>query len=586
MADLPATQRRSFVAMLDITTRRAWTPPGYGQIAIVIIIAAIGFYVIYPLASIIINSFNVAQPGQPPTFSIDAWVNAWHNRGVIAALGNSFKVAFWYQLLSFPIGVLLAWVLGRTNLPASRWLEFCFWLSFFLPALSTTLGWILILDPHAGLLNQALARVFGIERGPFNIFSFAGIVWTHLVSHAISAKVMLLTPAFRYMDAALEEASQTCGADRWRTLLRVTLPVMTPPLVIVLVLSSIRLFESFEIELLLGAPFNFYVFSTKIVDLARQEPPLLGQGSALGSVTLLILFAAVPIQRWLTTRRSYTTVTGRMRHTAINLGRWRWAVFAIVASVAAILVLVPLFSVVAGSFMTRFGFFNLRQVWTLANWHRTLNDPAFASALFNTFEIAIVAAVVGTLLFSIIAYLLVRAGNLRGRGLLDILLWMPSVVPGVLTGLGLLWMFVDTPVFRPLYGTIWILVFAALMGGMTLSTQMLKTTFLQLSKELEEGARMCGAGWIRTYFRVVLPLVAPTLIVVAALDFMLAASATSSVVLLATSETRTLSLLVLDFVSVGQREAASVVTVVTIGLTTGMALLARGLGLNLSIRSE
>jgi iron(III) transport system permease protein len=574
------------VAPRELAPQRRWAPPSRAQLGMLLLIAAVGFYVVYPLVLIFVNSFNVARPGQPPVYALDAWVDAWTSRGILASLGNTFAVALWYQVLSFPIGVLLAWVLGRTNVPGARWLEFCFWLSFFLPTLSTTIGWILLLDPRVGVINQFLVGALRLESGPFNIYSFPGIVWTHLVSHAISSKVMLLTPAFRNMDTALDEASQMSGANRWKTLLRVSLPIMTPPLVIVFLLSFVRLFESFEIELLLGVPFGFYVYSTKILDLAKQDPPLLGQATALGSLTLLLLLAAVPVQRWLTTRRDYTTVTGRMRPTVIDLGRWRWPVFALVAGIAAVLVLVPLLSVVAGSFMTRFGFFNLAQPWTLANWQRTLGTPAFGRSLANTFEIATIAAVLGPLIFSVIAYVLVRARHVWGRGLLDLMLWLPSVVPGVLAGLGLLWLFVGTPIFRPIYGTIWVLVVAAVLGGMTLSTQILKAAFLQLSADLEESGRMSGAGWLSVYWRIVLPLIAPTLIVVAAIKFMFAASATSSVVLLATTESRTLSLLILDLVAAGQREAATVVTVVITALTTGMALLARALGLNLGVRSS
>jgi iron(III) transport system permease protein len=422
--------------------------------------------------------------------------------------------------------------------------------------------------------------------GPFNVYSFAGIVWVHLMSRDISEKVILLTPAFRNMDAALEEAGYMSGAGRWRTLLRVTLPIMTPALVIVFFLGFVRLFESFEIELLLGIPFGFYVFSTKIVDLAQQVPPLLGQATALGSVTLTLLMIAVPIQRWLTLRRSYTTVTGRIQPSLIDLGRWRWPVFSLIAGLAGLLVAVPLLSVIAGSLMTRFGFFNLAHAWTLANWQRTLASPAFGSALFNTFEIAVISAVVAPLLFSVVAYVLVRARVAWGLALLDFLLWLPSVVPGALAGLGLLWMFVGTPIFRPIYGTIWVLVIAVILSGMTLSTQTLKAAFLQLRSDLEESARMSGAGWIRTYVKIVLPLIAPTLIVVAAIKFMYAANAASNVILLATSETRTLSLLALNFVADGQRESATVITVVITAITTAVAILVRTLGLNIGIRSN
>ena len=573
-----AAQRR-------LTTALRWRLPDAPQLLILLLIAAIGFFVIYPLALIFINSFNVARPGQPAVYSAGAFVTAWRAPGLLLALANSVAVGLCYQALSFPIGILLAWVLGRTKIPHVRALEFGFWLSFFLPPLSATLGWILLLDPQ-GVLNHWISNTFHVTNGPFNIYSFAGIIWVHLMSRDISEKVVLLTPAFRNMDAALEEASSLSGADRWRTLLRVTLPIMTPPLVIVFFLGFVRLFESFEIELLLGVPFGFYVFSTKIVDLAHQEPPLLGQATALGSVTLLLLLIAVPVQRWLTMRRTYTTVTGRMRPTLIDLGRWRLPMFSIVAGILTLLVAVPLLSVIAGSLMTRFGFFNLLHPWTLANWERVLNLPSFLQSLFNTFQIAAIAAVVGPLVFSVVAYVLVRSRRAWGRGLLDFLLWLPSVVPGILAGLGLLWMFVGTPLFRSIYGSIWALVIAVILSGMTLSTQTLKAAFLQLREDLEESARMSGAGWIRTYVQVVLPLIAPTLIVVAAIKFMFAANATANIILLATSQTRTLSLLALGFVADGQREYATVVTVVITLLTTAMAILVRTLGVNVGVRSN
>jgi iron(III) transport system permease protein len=566
--------------------RVPWRPRvNWPQVGMLALIAAFGFYLVYPLVLILLNSFNTARIGQPPVYGVQAWVEAWSARGLLQSLWNTIAIGLCYQLISFPIGILLAWVLARTNIPWARGLEFLFWVSFFIPALSTTLGWILLLDPRVGVLNQWLVGAFRLTEGPFNIYSFWGIVWVHLMAHSISLKVMLLTPAFRNMDAALEEAGRMSGATNWVTFLRVTVPVMTPALVIVFMLGLVRLFESFEVELLLGVPFGFYVYSTKIVDLVRDEPPLLAQASALGTLTLLLLLIAAPVQRWLTMRRDYTTVTGRMRPMLINLGPWRWVAFAAVVLLAALLVLVPIFSVVVGSFMTRFGFFALAQPWTLDNWQRTLGDSVFMRSLRNTLIIAVAAAVIGPLLFSFVAYVVVRAKGVWGRGLLDLILWVPSIIPGALAGLGLLWMFLGTPLFSPLYGTIFLLILASVMGGVTLAAQTIKATLLQLGSELEEGARTSGASWLTTYVRIVLPLLAPTLVVVATLKFLFAANATSSIILLATSDTRPLSLLTLDFVREGLRESAAVTTVIITALTTGVALLARAFGLNLGVRT-
>jgi len=103
------------------------------------------------------------------------------------------------------------------------------------------------------------------------------------------------------------------GASTLRTMFKVTLPVMTPVLIVVMLLSLVRLFESFETELLLGVPWGFYVYSTMIVDLARQEPPLTNQAAALGSLILLFLAAFIPLQRKLIGSRQFTTITSAFK---------------------------------------------------------------------------------------------------------------------------------------------------------------------------------------------------------------------------------------------------------------------------------
>ena len=176
--------------------------------------------------------------------------------------------------------------------------------------------------------------------------------------------------------------------------------------------------------------------------------------------------------------------------------------------------------------------------------------------------------------------------HLPGRGILDSICWLPSAIPGVLSGLGLLWMFLGTPVFRPFYGTLFLLVIASVLGGVTLSTQILKANFIQLGNELEEASRMSGAGFWKTYFSIVLPLMAQTMVLIAVLKFMFASQHTSSIILLATSETRTLSLLALDQVAAGYREVASITVIFIMVLTLGVAVVARSLGLKVGIRAD
>ena len=177
---------------------------------------------------------------------------------------------------------------GETRIPFSRTLEFMFWISYMVPALPTTIAWITLLDPDIGLINTGLIKLGLFDQGPFNIFSVPGIVWANLMGHSIAIKVMLLTPAFRNMDAAMEEAARVGGASNLRTLFKVTLPLMISPMILVFALQLLRIFQSFETEYLLGLPFGFFVYSTKIFTLIRDPVPNYGEATVLASITLLL----------------------------------------------------------------------------------------------------------------------------------------------------------------------------------------------------------------------------------------------------------------------------------------------------------
>jgi iron(III) transport system permease protein len=556
-----------------------------GVILMALLIGVMGFYVVYPLVLILINSFNIATIAEPPVYGLKAWTEAFSEPGILRSLWNSIKIGVVLQIVALPLGIFVSWLLARTNIFFAGGFELCFWISFMMPTIATTFGWMLLLDPNTGLVNTAIRQLPLIGNLTFDIYSFWGIIWAHLVSTGISTKVMLMTPAFRRMDSSLEEASRMSGASTWKTMWRITVPMMTPIIIVVLLLSVIRIFSSFEIELLLGVPWGFYVYSTKIVDLARQEPPLVSHAAALGSIILLFLVAFIPLQRRLITRRQFTTVTGQYKPRIIDLGAWRYPATIFVGLIVFVLDFVPILSVIGGSFMTRFGFFHLPKTWTLEYWKMALGDSRLMMALQNTLIVAVSAALVGAFLFSLIAYVIVRT-KLPGRSILDTICWLPSAIPGVLTGLGLLWLFLGTPVFRPFYGTIFLIVIAYVLGGVTLSTQILKANFVQLGSELEEASRMSGAGFWRTYFGIVLPLMAQTMVMIGVIKFMFASQHASAIILLATSETRTLILLALDQVFAGHREVASITVVFIMTLTLGVALIARSFGLKVGLRAE
>ncbi len=168
------------------------------------------------------------------------------------------------------------------------------------------------------------------------------------------------------------------------------------------------------------------------------------------------------------------------------------------------------------------------------------------------------------------------------------MIWGSSSVPGILSGLGLLWLFLSTPVLNFLFGTIWVLILVVIIQGKTTGVNLMKSVFVQVGTDMEEAARVSGAGWIRTYFCIWVPLLMPTLILLAVMNFVIAAGTTSSIVLLASRDTMTLSLLALELssVAVSNREAASIISIFIIALTVGGALVVRALGQRFGVRHD
>ena len=543
-----------------------------------VVLAVVALCVVFPLVLVALQSLQVAPPGQPARYGLDGWRAALGEPGLRGALVNTFTVTFVRQLLSLPLAVLVAWLLARTDLPGRSWIEFAFWAAFFLPPFTVTLSWILLLDPEYGLVNTWLAKLPFAGGRPFNIYSFWGIVWVHIITGSLTVKVILLTPAFRNMNASFEEASRVAGAGGLRTALRITVPVMAPAILSVLLLGTMVSLQTFEVEQVLGLPFRFFVFSTTIYDLLVTRVPRYDAATALSVLILAGMLPLVFAQQWLTRGRRYTTVTGQFQSRVHALGAWRAPAMLLALGLVLLVLGVPVVFALLGTFMKLFGFFHIPDPWTLENWTTVLGDEQFLRSLHNTLVLAVSTAVVTIVVHSLIAYIIVRTRYV-GRRLLDFVSWLPFTVPGIILGLALLWLFLGVGILRPLYGTTAVLVIAGVIAGMPLGVQIIKSGLMQLGGELEEASRIAGASWWATYRRIVLRLMAPTLLAVGMITFVGAARNIGNFALLTTSANRPLSMLQLDYVAQRKFEEAVVVACIIMFVSLAGALVARLLGL-------
>lgn len=528
-------------------------------------IVIVGVMAVVPIGLLVLNSFNVARPGRPPHYGLENWRQAFANDELASAIFNTLKLGVTRTAIALVIATTLAVLIARTDMPGRRLVEVALWFGFFIPPLSMTLGWILLLDPGSGVVNTTLRHVLGLhsELGPLDIYGFWGIILAHISSSTVPLMTILMVAPMRRMSTSLEEASRSCGAGTVRTLWSVTLPMMRPAIIGATLLSFIYSLKAFEIEYLLGNPVGFKVFSTQIYDWVYRDPPLYGVATALGILIVPVMVMLAIGQRFATRGGSYVTVAARgFSDSPVRLGRIRrWVVAGGAYLYVLLIIALPVAALVVGSFMRRFGYFHIAHPYSTSHWARLFSDNLFTSSWQNSLKLGIGATVFGVIIYFLIAWVAVRS-KMPGRGLVDVMAWLPVALPGILLGLGLMWAFLGTPAKSLLYGSILGLIIAVVINHMATGTQQMKAGVVQISAEHEQAARSCGARPWRTLWSITLPLIGPTVAGVAVLSFDSAIRDISSTVLLASDKSRPLSVLLFEYSATSQLEEAAALGVI------------------------
>src|SRR5215510_14563241 len=552
----------------------SWLRPS--TIGLTILLAILCFFVLSPIY-LLITSAAPLEGGHVASPTLGSWRAAFNEPGIGQAFVNTLVVTTLVQGISIPIAILIAWVIARTDMPGARLAELLFWITFFIPTLAVTSGWILVWDPKFGLGNQLLMRTGIFTTAPFSIYSLAGIVFTHLTSLSISTKVMMMAPAFRNLDANLEEAARMSGAGPLGTLFRIVVPASMPMVCVASLMSLIRSFESFDVELVLGTPFRFSVYSTKIYSLIHQTPVNYAGAIALSMLILTTVLPMVILQQWISHRRQYTTLTGRFKPTLFSLGKWRWPAAVAVFSVAGLATILPLAFLLTGSVMNLYGHFEVERVWSLRHWAVVLGDPGFLKALKNTLTLGFATMVLAVVFFSLLAYIIARTDYFL-RWAYDLITWLPFMIPGIVLSLGYMFFSLNNSFTQFLYGTKYLLVLILALTVMTFSVQMLKSSFLQLGADLEEAGRVNGGSFGYTMRHILVPLMLPTMAAVAVMVFGAVSRQVGSIVLLTTGESEPLSIMQLGYLMAEDYSAASVVGSILVGLGVLLALVVRKSG--------
>ncbi len=574
-----------FPARLGRSSRRGTTRL-LGVAWSVLLLVALGFLVLYPVAMLLIGAVTNVNPATDSlalsSLSLEHFISVLANPNVHLALFNSLAVCAGGTVLAVVIGLGFSWIVVRTDTPWKRVIAVGSMIPLFVPPLVAAVAWSILASPKTGLLNTFLA--WGGISWRFNAYSMPGLIVIFGMYYAPYV-YMFTSSALRNMDPSLEDAAAITGAGTFRTLMTVTFPLIAPAILAGMLLSFIVMLGIYGIPAVLGTPGDIPVLTTYIFKLTNWSPPLYNTAASVAIILMLVTGLLVWLQHRIVASRTYTTVAGKaFRPAVIKLGPWRYFTLGLALAYLFVVVILPTIALVIAAFR-KFLFirsveslFDSRQ-YSLIHFERLFDNPLTMRSIVNTMEVGLVTALVGGVFAFAIAYTIHRS-KVPGRAAIDVVSTLPVAIPGLVIGVAYLWAWIGLP--GGLYGTIWILALAFIARFTPDTVKALSTSLLQIHRELEEAAWICGRTLLGTIRTVVLPLARPGVIASMTLLFILAIRELGSSLFLYTSKTMVMAVLLLDYYeggNVGITAAFSLVQTVMLGVLIGIAqLAARGRG--------
>jgi iron(III) transport system permease protein len=494
--------------MSATTTVRPWARLPSVQTSVGIgVIGVTAAFVIYPVYYLLQASLDVGDPeARPPTaYGIDNFEALPHYWPIMV---NTLVVAFAATVMALVFGFLTAWILNRTNVPFRRTLEQAMAVPYYVTPLLGALAWSLLGAPESGFINQ-IWRAMGGSGAIIDIISPMGIAWVMALFEGSVAFVMI-GAVMKSMDPSLEEASQINGAGRFYTMLRITLPLVTPGVLGAAIFVFAEMLGSFSAALVLGTPVRYYVITTAIYQLVAQYPPRIPLAAALGVSLFAVMFGMLFFYRRIISRRSYVTVSGKaFRPRLTDVGGLRWVLFGICGSYVLLSVVLPILTLIYASVQRLAVAFPAASNFTLDNYRQALTQNAVRYAMSNSLILGVLTATIGVALTGMLSWLIHRS-RLPGRGVLEYTVMFPQAVPRLVFAFGMMWAWLVFPI--PIYGTLWLLLIAYLTVFLPLGVRTISSVLLQLDKSLEECGEVCGASWAHRMRTITMPLLRPGLL--------------------------------------------------------------------------
>ena len=503
-------------------------------IVILVVVAFLVIFEVIPLSYLLIRSlfpkgsFSLESFKRVYTYDLN-WT-ALINTLVISGLTTLFGV-----ILAFP----LAFLVGRTDMYGKKFFRTLFVTTYMVPPYVGAMAWLRLLNPNAGVLNKFLMQIFNLPKAPFNIYTVGGIVWV-LTCFYYPYAFITISRAMEKMDPSLEEASKISGASPLKTLMTITIPMMTPSIIAAGLLVFVASASAFGIPSIIGAPGQIYTVTTRIIDFVH-----IGSDEGLNDAMVLAVFLMViaNIVLYITTfvigKRQYITMSGKStRPNIVELGKWRMPITVIISIFSFFVVILPFVTVALTSFTVNMGKPISLSNMSMSAWNKVFSRASILSSTKNSIIAGLAAAFFGIMISCIMAYLLQRT-NVKGKRIPDFLITLGSGTPSVTIALALI-ISMSGKFKINIYNTLTIMIIAYMIKYMLMGMRTVVSAMSQVHPSLEEAAQISGANWLRMLKDVTLPLIGASIVAGFFLIFMPSFYELTMSTLLYSSNTKTI----------------------------------------------
>jgi iron(III) transport system permease protein len=469
--------------------------------------ALLAIAVLMPIGMMLFGSIRSDSPGMPgASFTLAHLAQVYTTAYPLVPLRNSLMTCVPGTALAVSLGVFLAWLMQRTDVPGHERLEPLMLAPIYFSPLSLALGWVLLGAPRIGLLNQLWPGTGSIV----NVYSWTAIV-LFIGLYFTPYVYLIVAGALRSLDAGYEDASAVLGARPLRSFASITLPMLRPQLMASALLVFVISVSMFAEPLMFGARMQFTNLPIEMYSQFVSSPANYNLAAALGTLMLLIACAGLYFYRRalrLGERFVTTQSRGFVVH-RIPLGRARPLVAACLWLYVLAIVILPILALAVTAVQPFMGAQFGVDPLTLRNFRSAFDNPIVVKSITNTLFLSVAVATICSVVGFLCAYYVVRR-TLPGGGAVDVLAIMPIGVPAIVLSVGFLWAYLWFPL--GIYGTIWALMLALVTVIVPHTIRNMDAALRQLGGEVEFAAGLLGAGTARRLVQIVLPmLVGPLL---------------------------------------------------------------------------